>query len=225
MVIPKLEIACFNLESAIRAQLGGADRIELCENRLAGGVTPSFELMKQATEKISIPIHIMIRPRGGNFMYSLEEFEEMKRKMTAFKNAGIDGFVFGILNESHKVDIEKNKELISLSNNLPCTLHKAFDCTNDLSESLEDAVKCGFSTILTSGGKWNAEEGLSNLSDLIRSASGRIEIMPGGGIRSSNIILLKEKLHAPFYHSSAVTDESDMLDSGEVIVLKQLLLS
>lgn len=223
MITSKLEIACFNAESAIIAQLGRADRIELCENKNVGGVSPSVEFFKFLRPKISIPINVMIRPRGGNFIYSKHEFKEMENKIIEFKNIGADGFVFGILNDSKEIDIERNSELISLCENFPCTFHKAFDETNDFSESLERIINIGFSDILTSGGKQCANDGINALLELKQKAKNRIEIMPGGGIRSSNIKLLNEKLNLNFYHSSAIIDDSEFVNFDEVKSLKKVL--
>ena len=220
----KLEIACFNLESAIIAQENGADRVELCANMKEGGTTPDFAITKAAREVLSIDLNVMIRPRGGNFVYSDFEYAQMKAKITAFKKLNVDGFVFGILKEDGSVNIEQNKELVVLANPFPCTFHRAFDEVNDVNQSLEYVIECGFKTILTSGQEKNVVEGIDVLARLVERANNRIYIMPGGGLRSSNIILLKERTNASFFHSSAITDSSETANGDEVKLSKMKLL-
>ena len=216
----QLEIACFNIESAIIAQENGADRVELCANMIEGGTTPDFEITKAVRNTLSIDLNVMIRPRGGNFVYSDFEFEQMKTEITAFKKLNVDGFVFGILKEDGSVNMEQNKELVVLANPFPCTFHRAFDVVKHVNQSLESVIECGFKTILTSGQKKNVVEGIDMLTRLVERANNRIYIMPGGGLRSSNIVSLKERTNASFYHSSAITDSSEMANGDEVKLLK-----
>ena len=131
----KIEIACFNPESAIIAFENGADRIELCNGLSEGGTTPDFETAKLLREKINIPIFVMIRPRGGDFTYSDEEFTQMKSELIQLKTLNIDGFVFGILDEKDEVNVAQNKELVELAEPFPCTFHRAFDRAKSLHES------------------------------------------------------------------------------------------
>lgn len=218
----QLEIACFNYESALIAQENGADRIELCENMHLGGITPNSILTVRVREKTLIKMHVIIRPRGGDFVYSDEEFAEMKQDIKQLKKLGVDGFVFGILNADGSVNKKQNQELIYLAGSLPCTFHRAFDVVKNVEQSLEDVIDCGFKTILTSGQGRNVAEGISVLEKIQKLASNRIVIMPGGGLRSSNIQLLQEKLKPTFYHSSAITDDTETADPIEV---KGLLLN
>ncbi|MDP2385048.1 MAG: copper homeostasis protein CutC [Bacteroidota bacterium] len=222
MASHKLEIACFNIESAIIAQQGGADRVELCDDISVGGITPLFETIASVRKKIQIDLYIMIRPRGGDFVYSEDEYEEMKMEILLIKYKQVNGFVFGILNEDGTIDKERNKELVELAHPLPCTFHRAFDEVEDPKKALEDLIECGFKTILTSGQKTNATEGINDLTELIKQAGDRIIIMPGGGVRSSNIEKLK-KLNVPFYHSSAITDKTETASLEEVKELKRKL--
>lgn len=219
----KLEIACFNLESASIAQENGADRVELCANMKEGGTTPDFEITKAARDVLSIDLNVMIRPRGGDFVYSDFEFEQMKAEIIAFKKLQVDGFVFGILKEDGSLNEVQNAELVALANPLPCTFHRAFDGIKNRFESLESIIECGFKTILTSGKETNVIEGIDVLEELVKKADDRITIMPGGGLRSSNIGLLKEKTNAVFYHSSAITDSSETASGDEVKALKAIL--
>lgn len=216
----KIEIACFNPESAIIAFENGADRIELCDGLSEGGTTPDFETAKQLREKINIPIFVMIRPRGGDFTYSDEEFEQMKSELIQLKTLNIDGFVFGILDEHDEVNVEQNKKLVELAKPYQCTFHRAFDRAKDLENSLEKVIDCGFKTILTSGQKPNVSEGKENLKKLVELSNGRIEILVGGGLRSTNIEELREFTKVGYFHSSAITDGGAFANPDEVIALK-----
>lgn len=219
----QLEIACFNYESALIAQEKGADRIELCENMKLGGTTPDYILAVRVREKLSIKMHVIIRPRGGDFVYSDEEFVEMKQDIKQFKKLGVDGFVFGILNSDGNVDKTRNRELVYLAQPLSCTFHRAFDVVKDIEQSLEDVIDCGFKTILTSGQAPSVEEGIFDLEKIQKLAKDRIEIMPGGGLRSSNIKLIQDKLEPTFYHSSAITDNSETANPEEIKELRNFL--
>ena len=224
MIMEKLEIACFNPESALIAQQGGADRVELCDNIKEGGTTPDFEITRQVREQVSIPLYVMIRPRGGSFVYSEEEFQQMKKEIQQFKTLGVNGFVFGILNHDRTINTKQNSELVAMAKPLPCTFHRAFDAVTDVLLSLEDVIQCGFSTILTSGTMPNVVEGITVLQQLVEKANNRITIMPGGGLRSGNIKLLQQQTNAGFYHSSAITDGSETANIDEVKMLKSNLL-
>ena len=214
----QLEIACFNLESAFIAEQNGADRVELCCGIEVGGTTPTIEMVLQA-KKISIDLFVMIRPRGGNFVYTDVEFNQMKTEIETFKKLHVDGFVFGILNEDKTINIAQNTELIDIAKPFPCTFHRAFDEVSDGFKALEDIIDCGFQTILTSGQKPNVVEGISQLAALVQKADNRITIMPGGGLRSSNIEEIQQKTKAVFFHSSAITDGSETAVAEEIITL------
>ena len=219
----KLEIACFNLESALIAQENGADRIELCNGIKVGGTTPTVAIIENAKQNVSVDLYVMIRPRGGNFVYSDEEFQLMKQDILKIKTIGVTGFVFGILTNNNTIDIEKNKELIDLAEPIPCTFHRAFDAVENYNKALENVIECGFSTVLTSGTFSNVMEGKNVLRELVIQAKERITIMPGGGLRSTNISELDELVNANFYHSSAIIDGSEIANSEEIIQLKKKL--
>lgn len=219
----KLEIACFNLESALIAQKAGANRVELCADMSFGGTTPTIEMIQQACEHLTKDINVMIRPRGGNFVYSNSEFEQMKSEIEIIKKLVVNGFVFGILKEDNTINIQQNKALVELAKPLPCTFHRAFDQVSNYEKALEEVISCGFSTILTSGTFPNVMEGKEVLKQLIIQAKNRIEIMPGGGLRSTNISELDEMVNANWYHSSAITDGSETASSDEIIQLKKNL--
>ena len=221
----KIEIACFNLESALIAQKAGADRVELCADMLVGGTTPIIETIQQARKHLTIDLYVMIRPRGGNFVCSEAEFEQMKLEIETIKKLGVNGFVFGILNKDKTINIEQNKVLVELANPFPCTFHRAFDAISDYEKAVEDVISCGFSTILTSGTFPNVMEGKEVLKQLVIQANNRIEIMPGGGLRSTNVLELNEMVNANWFHSSAITDGSEIASLEEIVQLKKKLQS
>ena len=221
----KIEIACFNLESALIAQKAGADRVELCADMLVGGTTPIIETIQQARKHLTIDLYVMIRPRGGNFVCSEAEFEQMKLEIETIKKLGVNGFVFGILNKDKTINIEQNKALLELAKPFPCTFHRAFDEVLNVDKALEDVISCKFSTILTSGTFPNVMEGKEVLKQLVIQANNRIEIMPGGGLRSINISALNEMVDANWYHSSAITDGSEIASPEEIVQLKKKLQS
>jgi len=198
-----LEIAVFNIQSAIIAANAGADRIELCENPADGGTTPSYGYLKTAREKISIPIFPIVRARGGDFFYSDEEFAVIKRDALLCKDLGFEGIVIGLLKKDAMVDIERTKRLVDLAYPMEITFHRAFDRTKDALKSLEDIIDCGCQRILTSGQVPNAFDGKDLIKKLIEQANDRIIIMPGSGVRSNNIKELAAYTGATELHSSA----------------------
>ncbi|CAN1568550.1 copper homeostasis protein CutC [Flavobacteriaceae bacterium] len=218
-----LEIACFNLESAVIAEKNGADRVELCANMLEGGTTPDFETAQKVRDELNIKMNVMIRPRGGNFVYNEAEFEQMKVDIIHFKKINVDGFVFGILNTDNSFDKERNKELVTLASPVSCTFHRAFDVIAIAYESLELLIDCGFKTVLTSGQAENVTEGIEVLKTLVEKANRRIVVMPGGGLRSKNIEKLDQKVKATYYHSSAITDSCEIANGEEIKKIKSFL--
>lgn len=220
---PKLEIACFNLESVRIAFDAGADRIEFCNGIEEGGTTPNFEDVLQAKQYLTIPLNVMIRPRGGHFVYSHDEYARMKMDILRFKSIGVDGFVFGILKNDHSIDEVRNTELVTLASPIPCTFHRAFDEIENVEKSLETILKSGFSTVLTSGCEANAMLGVNTLRKLIHLANNRICIMPGGGVRARNIETLLAECPSSYYHSSAIINEINMADGDEIKSLKNNL--
>ena len=220
----KLEIACFNLESALVASKSEADRVELCADVSAGGITPTLIDIKALRKETEKEIMIMIRPRGGDFCYSDKEFEQMKSEIILIKNFRVDGFVFGILNKENEIDFERNQELIELAKPFPCSFHRAFDRTSDLENSLETVIKLGFKTILTSGAN-NVNDGKQTLKTLVEKAKNRITIMPGGGLRSTNIQEIDSFTNATYFHSSVLIDNSGIANLEEINLLKTLINS
>ncbi|KQK25125.1 copper homeostasis protein [Chryseobacterium aquaticum] len=218
-----LEIATFDITSAEIALNSVADRIELCADISLGGITPNIEEFKYLKEKYLTPIHVMIRPVGGNFLYSNQEFLQMQNDILAFSKANADGFVFGILDENHEVDVEKNKILVDLANGKPCVFHRAIDRTKNIFESTEKIIELGFKEILTSGGKNSAMEGKENLKRLVEVYSDDIIILIGGGVRSGNISELKNITKGNYFHSSAVLPYESFANADEIKKLKMNL--
>ena len=182
-----LEIVVYNIESAMKAQEGGADRIELCENVGEGGTTPSAGTIELVRQNLSIDVFVMIRPRGGDFLYSNYEFHAMKRDISQCQKLSVDGLVFGILNPDGTIDKKRCKELIGRARPLKVTCHRAFDMTRDPFEALEDCIEAGFDRILTAGQQAQAVKGATLIGELIKSAKGRIAIMPGSGVNEDTV--------------------------------------
>jgi copper homeostasis protein len=201
-VRPILEICVESAERAVAAERGGADRIELCSDLSSGGVTPHADLMRAARDAIRIPIHVLIRPRSGNFVYSDAEFETIKREISVAKELGMDGIVLGLLDENGRIEKKRTTLLIKIAEPLPVTFHRAFDSCSDLAAALDAVIETGASRILTSGGKASAAEGLGCLANLVAAAGTRIVIMPGGGIRINNIEHILQTTGAREVHSS-----------------------
>jgi len=200
----KYEIACFDFESAMIAQSAGADTIELCVNQPEGGITPSYSMIELARNNLHVDLNVIIRPRGGNFNYTDSEYVIMENDVLICKELGVDGVVFGILNEDYSIDKTRNSELVQIALPMTTTFHRAFDVTPDAMKTLEDAIDCGFTRILTSGQKPSASEGAELISSLVKLAGERIIIMPGGGVRKENIKKLIEITKAKEYHSSSI---------------------
>ena len=220
-----LEIACFDANSAITACEAGADRIELCDGREVGGTTPSHDSFTRtlvATKRRSIPLSVMIRPRGGNFVYSDVEYAQMKMSIDVYKTDA-SGFVLGILTEDGRVDVPRTRELVRAAHPLPCTFHRAFDKTHNILDSLEDILQTGCKAILSSGGATDALQGAYMLAELVRRADGNIAIMPGGGVRSGNLAEISTLTKARFFHSSALTNATGSPDIEEITKMMQLL--
>jgi len=226
--MPLLEIACFNAESALIAQASGADRIELCKEQELGGTTPLLSTFKSVKDALSIPIYVMIRPHGRDFIYSDDEYRDMEREIEIFTQEGAQGFVFGILRATGAVDEDRCRGLVLKAQGRPCTFHRAFDeiAQTEMSKQLEVLVEVGFRAVLTSGGAKKAVEGKETLKNLVAAAKGRIDVIVGGGVRSSNLERLRQETNGLVFHSSAIVDvEGGEIASGDEIKLQQHLVS
>ena len=198
-----LETIAFNFDSCAKAQSAGAHRIELCDNPAEGGTTPSYGFIKAARLAVTIQLYPIIRPRGGDFLYSDAEFEIMKADVQVCKDLGCDGVVIGMLNEDATIDKKRSGILVNLAYPMGVTFHRAFDRVSDPSTAMEDVIIIGCERILTSGSHPTASEGAENIRELIEAADGRIIIMPGSGVRADNIVMLAERTGAVEFHSSA----------------------
>ena len=200
-MIRDLEICTFNLTDTKVASNHKISRIELCEKKDLGGITPRRELIKESLQ-LGTPIHPIIRPRGGDFNYSSREFNIMLDDVSFCRDNRCSGIVFGFLNKKNDVDISLCREIIKVSGNMSLTFHRAFDKTRNPFESMEKIIDLGFDRILTSGQKSDAISGLRLINALTEKSNGRISIMPGAGVRSSNIDILLENNKISEFHSS-----------------------
>lgn len=247
----KLEVACFNVASALRAAATGIHRIELCSDRPSGGITPPLSMLEELRSQIpnSIPINVMIRPRGGNFVYSETELEEMVSSIKDMKSH-CNGFVFGVLKADRTIDVEACVKLVKLAEPLPCTFHRAFDEASAvlrhgedaMLKALTDVINCGFRTILTSGRPGNAIDNMEALRKLLYAtgrmpsptgpaaeltsaikltAAGKVVIMAGGGLRNEGITTLQRcGIRPDWYHTSAIIDDGEIADERELTACK-----
>jgi copper homeostasis protein len=182
-----VEVVVYNFESAMKAQEGGADRIELCDNPAEGGTTPSAGMIELVRQNLSIDVYVMIRPRGGDFSYSNYEFHMMKRDLSHCQRYSVDGVVLGILNSDGTLDKKRCQELIQRARPLKVTCHRAFDMTRDPFEALEDCIEVGFDRILTSGLQRQAINGAGLIGQLLKKANGRIALMAGSGVNEETV--------------------------------------
>jgi copper homeostasis protein len=182
-----MEVCSDSVEGARAAQQGGAQQVELCDNLLEGGTTPSAGAIAVARQRLDIEINVMIRPRGGDFCYSDLEFEVMKYDIEQAKQLGANGVVIGLLKADGSVDRERIEALVKLAHPLRVTFHRAFDMSRDPQTALETLINLGVDRVLTSGQEASALEGLELITGLVQQAAGRIIVMPGGGINERNI--------------------------------------
>lgn len=206
-----LEICVDSVESAIAAETGGAQRVELCSDLVEGGITPSAGLIEMVRRNVDLEIFAMVRPRGGDSFYTCYEFDTMKHDVIQAKNLGVDGVVLGLLDIAGNVDVARTRELVELAAPMQVTFHRAFDMSADLEDSLERIVEAGAHRILTSGGRQSVAEGAECVAGLIQRARGRVRIMAGGSIRQENIEKIASLTGATEFHCSLRTQiESPM---------------
>jgi copper homeostasis protein len=218
----KLEVIAFNIESCVLAQKSGAHRIELCDNPGEGGTTPSIGMIKVARAKVDIELFPIIRPRGGDFLYSDDEFNIMKEDILQCKKIGCDGVVIGLLHADGTIDKTRTSQLVNLAYPMSVTFHRAFDRTNDPFIAMEDIIDCGCERILTSGQQPTASEGIELIAALIKQADERIIIMPGSGLRSDNITSIAKQSGAIEFHSSARTTIDSKMSFNNPTMKEQL---
>jgi copper homeostasis protein len=200
-----IEVCIDSIESAINAEAGGADRVELCDNLAEGGTTPSAGLIRAVSGQIGIGLQVMIRPRGGDFLYSSAEMEAMKYDIQVAKDLKVDGVVFGCLTREGDVDLERMAELMALARPMNVTFHRAFDMVQDPMRALDMLISLGVDRVLTSGLQPTAPEGAGMIAKLVGQAASRIIILAGGGVRPHNIQQLIEQTGVRECHVSGRT--------------------
>jgi copper homeostasis protein len=196
------ELCADSLESAKAGQAGGADRMELCEQLSIAGVTPSIALLAAVLDEVSIPVHVLIRPRGGDFVYSGAEISLMRRQIEQCKAAGAAGVAVGVLRRDGRVDVERTRELFELARPMKVTFHRAFDEAGDLDQALEDVIASGADCLLTSGGASNVLEGAERIGRLQIQAGDRLEVMAGGGLKLKNLAEVVRRSGVTCLHGS-----------------------
>jgi copper homeostasis protein len=196
------ELCADSLEAAKAAQAGGADRMELCEDLSIAGVTPSLPLLKAVLDEVSIPVHVLIRPRGGDFVYSSDEFNAMRRQIEQAKAAGAAGVAVGVLLADGRVDVERTRELFHAARPMKVTFHRAFDEASDLVQALEDVIRSGADCLLTSGGASNVLDGAEEIGRLQDQAGDRLEVMAGGGLKLANLAEVVRRSRVTCLHGS-----------------------
>ena len=197
-----IEIATSDFETTKSAVEGGADRIELCANLSEGGTTPSYGTIYECREKLDVLLYPIIRPRGGDFLYTDEEYDVMLHDLKLCKQLGCDGVVIGLLNTDGTIDVKRTGALIEIAYPMGVTFHRAFDRCKDPFEAMEQLIKLGCERILTSGQMPTVSEGSDKIAELNRAADHRIIIMPGSGVRKENIKMLAAKTGCIEFHSS-----------------------
>lgn len=201
----KVEVAAFSATSAINAEAAGADRIELCSGYSEGGLSPSIGSIIHVMENVAIPVHVMCRPRAGDFIYNKHEIEVIRKEIKFYKELNVHGIVLGVLNTDGAIDHILLNELVNLARPMKVTFHRAFDLVNDLRYNLELLIDCGVDFLLTSGQKNNAYLGKKNIKELVERAGNRIRIMAGGGINKESVGKLVEFTGVSEIHLSGKT--------------------
>ncbi|MDE3186464.1 MAG: copper homeostasis protein CutC [Acidobacteriota bacterium] len=200
----RFELCVESLESARIAEAGGADRIELCSKLWIGGVTPPLDLIADCVRLLTIPVRVLIRPRGGDFCYAAEEFDRMRRQIEEAKQAGAAGIAVGVLLPDGRVDLARSRELVELARPMGVTFHRAFDETPQMDEALEDVIATGADCLLTSGGAADVVAGAEAIARLHRLAGRRLDVMAGGGLRLDNLMDVVRRTGVTSLHGSLI---------------------
>ena len=201
------EACCTSLEAVLAAERTGAQRVELCERLEVGGVTPSEPLLRSVLAATHLPVNVLVRPRGGDFVYTEEETQAMLEGIRLCRELGVNGVVIGALTSAGEVDLPLMRRLIAAARPLSVTFHRAFDETADPLAALEDVIALGCDRLLTSGHAPDAFTGRALIGELVRRAAGRIVVMAGCGVRPGNIAEIARACAAPEYHSSCVSED------------------
>lgn len=198
------------LEECLNAKRGGARRLELCDRLDVGGTSPGGPLIDAVKTNVGLPIMAMVRPRGGSFVHTASELDQMRRDLDMVLSKNVAGVVIGILDEKSRVDTKRTAEFVRLAGDTPVTFHKAFDVIEDLPAALDDLMACGIKRLLTSGGKPTAAEGIDALAMLVERSAGRVEIMAGGKVRGSNVRAIVEGSGLREVHARVGPDETQI---------------
>ncbi|XP_076461569.1 copper homeostasis protein cutC homolog [Babylonia areolata] len=214
-----MEVCVDSVTSAVNAEKGGASRLELCSNLMEGGTTPSVGLLTVVKSRVQIPVFVMLRPRGGDFLYTDAEIEVLKTDLKVLKEAKADGFVFGFLNEDGCVDAERCREFKELASPLPVTFHRAIDMSSNVFASLQTLIELKFDRVLTSGGSATALDGAPIIEKMIKESRGLITVVPGGGVNEDNLERILALGAKEFHCSARIHQDSEMLHRKSGIAL------
>jgi copper homeostasis protein len=220
-----LEACVDSVESALAAQSGGADRVELCEDLLEGGTTPSAGMMEVCQERLHLPLHVLVRPRGADFVYSDVEIEVMQRDIALARRLGVAGVALGALRPDGTIDTERTKALIGAARPMSITFHRAFDFTPDADAALDTLIRLGIERVLTSGQAPTAVQGMQTLTRLVSRAEGRIIVLAGGGLSEENITTVAEQTGVREVHvrATALLESPASFRPSHLTLLKQPL--
>jgi copper homeostasis protein len=211
------ELCAESLEAARVAELGGADRVELCSELSIGGVTPALELTAATVNALSIPVHVLIRPRGGDFAFTQTEFASMQQQVEQVQSVGAAGVAVGVLLPNGRVDVKRTRILVELARPMAVTFHRAFDETSNLAEALEAVVDTGADCLLTSGGATDVLSGADSIARLGHQAADRIRIMAGGGLRLANLVEVLRRSGVSYAHGSLTRRGTFAASAAEVL--------
>lgn len=213
------ELCAESMDACLAAREGGANRIELCSALSEGGLTPSHGLIREAVRRSGLPVHVLLRPRGGDFVYTDAEFDVMREDLKHIRQLGASGVVLGVLHTDGTVDVERTHELVKLAGLLEVTFNRAFDLAAPLDRALEDVISTGCTRVLTSGGERDVVSGVSSLARLVEQSAGRIEIAVGGGLRLKNAAAVARATGAQHFHGSIrrVVEDSMRYDGPDVL--------
>jgi copper homeostasis protein len=209
----EFELCAETLEACLAAYPGGADRIELCSQLSEDGLTPDDALLQEAVLRSRLPVHVMLRPRGGNFVYSVAEFDRICAQLERARALGAAGFVCGVLRPNGTVDVDRIRELTAIAGDLPITFHRALDVTPDIFQALEDVISSGCKRVLTSGGAVTAPHGAATLAALVQQAGDRTQVAVGGGLRLENAAMLVRTTQASHFHGTVRVPGTDKVDA------------
>ena len=219
-----VEACVDSVASALAAERGGASRLELCDNLFDGGTTPSAGMISAVKAAVRIPVFVIVRSRGGGFVYTDDEIGVMRLDIEAAKMLGADGIVVGALTRDARVDVERLRVFMTHAGELPVTFHRAFDLTRDTGEALESLMQCGVKRVLTSGGAATALEGVEALGALVKRAAGQITVMAGGGVREETVQEIVHRSHVAEVHVRGTRPARTVMSpAGEHIRLRKAL--